>query len=103
MSQTDLGTLYSQSSLDSQLPLFSPDDILTDLARELSTRVCPSPDLAAATSGGSRFPQGRHPAHFAHVSSSQAKTTVKKEDQVAEAGGEVDLSDLMAQLQAAQK
>ena len=32
-----------------------------------------------------------------------AEPTVKKEDQVAEAGGEVDLSDLMAQLQAAQK
>ena len=50
-------------------------------------------------SGGQALAEG---VQYAHVSSSQAKPSVKKEDQVAEAGGEVDLSDLMAQLKGVQ-
>ena len=53
----------------------------------------------AAGSGGQALAEG---VQYAHVSSSQAKPSVKKEDQVAEAGGEVDLSDLMAQLKGVQ-
>ena len=53
----------------------------------------------AGGSGGQALAEG---VQYAHVSSSQAKPSVKKEDQVAEAGGEVDLSDLMAQLKGVQ-
>ena len=57
---------------------------------------------AGSSSGGAQQQQLTEGVQFAHVSSSQLKPTVKKEDQVGDEGG-VDLSDLMAQLSAVQK
>ena len=58
--------------------------------------------VAGSSSGGAQQQQLTEGVQFAHVSSSQLKPAVKKEDQVGDEGG-VDLSDLMAQLSAVQK
>jgi len=65
------------------------------------------PAAAASSSSGGGGGGGQQQladgVMFAHVASSQQAPTVKKEDQVKEEEGGVDLSDLMAQLQGLQK